>query len=723
MPHTEPSLAKVADKDLAKDATFGSIFFLVSWLFVIYTTSVADDLPLISMIGIWLFGLLIATRLVLGLGFDRLYERMTPRRWQHAFGAVVLVNGLIWGSLSAILVWYYFPSWPAYLTLICTAILAAGGTNTLNTHLRLLMGFLVFAAVPSVIPLIVTSAMDSSGFGMLLLLYILFLMGFSRQLNMRYWNSLRSSHQLQIALHKAEAANRAKSQFLANMSHEIRTPLNAVLGLAQVGRRSSQDPDAKSRFSHILASGQHLLGIINEILDLSKMDAGKLRVDSIPFELIANVNDALDFVQESAKAKDLNLTVEYDPELPDWVMGDPMRLRQILLNLLGNAIKFTGQGEVRLAVHTENGQVRFMVIDTGIGMDNEDISRLFKAFEQADGTTTRRFGGTGLGLTISNELAKLMGGTITVESTPDQGSTFTLCLPLTKTRPSEHYAEREAQPVGARLAGMSVLAVEDDELNRMVLREMLEYEGATVVLTENGQQALDCLEKADSIVFDIVIMDVQMPEMDGYEATRCIHSIAPSLPVVGLTAHAMVEERERCSEAGMVTHLTKPVDANHLVTVLLQQLLTTDKQRNRGIPEMAPIRSPVGSDETQHDLLPGIDIDGTLKNLKCDLPTFKKILVTFYRQRRNNYEEITTLLARGDIEQAEDLVHGIKGSSGYLGAWKLYHEAVALEDACKAGDLDIAMELLSQFGLCFEEVMDGLELLVDRGISNQSLAP
>ncbi|MDH3888453.1 MAG: ATP-binding protein, partial [Gammaproteobacteria bacterium] len=246
----------------------------------------------------------------------------------------------------------------------------------------------------------------------MLLLYILFLMVFSRQLNLRYWNSLRSSHQLQIALHKAEAANLAKSQFLANMSHEIRTPLNAVLGFAQVGRRSSQDPDARSRFSHILASGQHLLGIINEILDLSKMDAGKLRVDSIPFELIVNVNDALDYVRESATEKGLNLTVEYDTELPDWVMGDPLRLRQTLINLVGNAIKFTRQGEVRLAVHADNGQIRFAVTDTGIGMNSEEVSRLFKAFEQADGTAARRFGGTGLGLTISNKLARLMGGTI-----------------------------------------------------------------------------------------------------------------------------------------------------------------------------------------------------------------------------------------------------------------------------------------------------------------------
>ena len=723
MPNTDPSLIKVADKDLAKDATPGSIFFLVSWLFIIYTTTVADDLPLISMIGILLFGLLISARLVLGLGFDRLYERMTPRRWQQAFGTIVLVNGLTWGSLSTTLVWYYFPSWPAYLALICTAILAAGGTNTLNTHLRLLMGFLVLAAVPSVIPLIGSGDTDSTGFGILLLLFILFLMGFSRQLNKRYWNSLRNSHELQIALHEAEAANRTKNQFLANMSHEIRTPLNAVMGLAQVGRRDSQDPEARSRFSHILASGEHLLGIINEILDLSKLDAGKLHVDSIPFEVIANANEALEFVRESAREKGLNLAVEYDPELPGWVMGDPLRLRQILVNLLGNAIKFTGQGEVRLAVHPENGHIRFAVIDTGIGIKPSQISRLFDAFEQADGTITRRYSGTGLGLAISLDLARLMGGGITVKSTPGQGSTFTLRLPLTKTSPSRQFAKRESHPAGPRLAGLSVLAVEDDELNRMVLREMLEYEGVTLVLAENGQQALDYLENTDSIAIDIVIMDVQMPGMDGYEATRRIHSIAPSLPVIGLTAHAMREERERCVEAGMVAHLTKPIDANHLVTIMEQQLPSTSRKASPVTPRVAPIKQLPAIEALQHDSLPGIDTDGALKNLNCDLPTFKKILLTFYRQRSNNYKEIATLLAQDNTEQAGDLVHGLMGSSGYLGAWKLHHEAVAMEEACKAGDSDVAMGLLPQFYLCFEEVMNGLKELAEQGENNQPESP
>jgi CheY-like chemotaxis protein len=355
-------------------------------------------------------------------------------------------------------------------------------------------------------------------------------------------------------------------------------------------------------------------------------------------------------------------------------------------------------------------------------MDNGQISRLFKAFEQADSTTTRRFGGTGLGLAISSDLARLMGGTITTESMSGHGSTFNLCLPLAETPQPEIHLPMEMQTAGIFLGGLRVLAVDDDEINRVVLREILEYEGATVVLAKNGQQALDRLEEAGPSTFDIVVMDVQMPVMNGYETTRRIHSIAPSLPVVGLTAHAMVEERERCLAAGMATHVTKPVDADHLVTVLLQQLPTTDKQENRSISEIASIKPPATDNEAQHDSLPGISIDSTLEHLKCDLPTFKKILLTFYRQNRNDYGKIATLLERGDIEKVRNLIHKIKGSSGYLGAWKIHDEAKALEEACETGDLDVAIEQLSRFRLSFDEVMGGLEKLEEPGASNQSEA-
>lgn len=722
MPDTDPSLIKVADRDLAKEATLSSILFLVGWLVVVSTTSVPEELPRTSMAGVVMFVLLVVTRLYLGLGFDRLYERMSPRHWQRAFGTVVLVNGLTWGALCAITVWYFFPAWPAYLALFCTAGFASGGTNSLNTHLRLLRGFLTLAVVPSAIVLLLVDVENSRIFGILLLIYFLFLMVFSRQLNLRYWTALRNAYLLekqvvllQEARNKAEVANRAKSQFLANISHEIRTPLNAVLGLAQVGSHSSRDPDVRDRFTHILASGQHLLSIINEILDLSKLDAGKLHVNSAPFELSATVDEALGFVRESAEEKGLNLAVEYHPELPDWVMGDSLRLRQILANLLDNAVKFTREGDVSLVVSPVDGQVSFAVIDTGIGIDNAQIARLFNAFEQADGTTTRRFGGAGLGLAISRNLAELMGGTITASGAPGNGSIFTLCLPLPGTQQREHEQAAAYQPTGKRLAGLNLLAVEDDELNRMVLREMLENEGATLMLAENGRQALEYLEKPGSMPFDVVIMDVQMPEMDGYEATRCIHSLVSDLPVIGLTAHAMEEERVRCLAAGMVAHVTKPIEINHLVDIVLQQLPIAGRQEN--IPASEVVQPAPSPEIPEQELLPGFNIASTLENLQCDLPTFKKILLTFYRQRKNNCDEIAGMLAQGEVMQARELLHGIAGSSGYLGAAQLHQAAKNMEEACKTGDIGVVMDLLPQFRRRFEEVMDGLAELELQGVA------
>jgi signal transduction histidine kinase/ActR/RegA family two-component response regulator/HPt (histidine-containing phosphotransfer) domain-containing protein len=710
MTSTDASLSKLADKDLAKEATLTSIIFLLAWIIVVYTTVVADELPLVSAVGIGLFVLLVVVRLVLGLGFDSLYVRLTPRRWLQAFGATVLVNGATWGSLNAVVLWYYFPGWPAYLSMLCTAGLAAGGVNSLNTHLRLLQGFLMCALLPGAVALLLKGGTDNYTFAGVILLYCVFILGISSQLNKRYWGALRTSRQLEVALHRAEEASRAKSQFLANMSHEIRTPLNAVLGLAQLGTRSNHDKEARARFGHILYSGRHLLGIIDDILDMSKLDAGKLRLEAVPYELRAAVEEAIGMVHELALGKGLDLTVEFEPGLPAWVTGDPHRLTQILINLLGNAVKFTRQGDIRLVVRPLDGEISFSVIDTGIGVDESQIARLFDVFEQADGSTTRHDGGAGLGLAISKDLARMMGGRITAEGVPGKGSTFTLFLPLVETKAAGVTAD-EVRIAGDRLAGMNVLAVEDNRLNRMVLRQMLEHEGARVVLARDGRQALDRLVEMGSGVFGVVLMDIQMPVMDGYEATRRIHEIAPDLPVIGLTAHALDEERERCLAAGMVAHVSKPVYVDDLVAALLQHrtpVAASEATPRSGTPREKPVHA---TDVPGQGSLPGIDTDDALGRLKCDWPAFREILLDFYQRRRHCSHELEQIMQRGALEEAGALAHDIRGSSGYLGARELHRESAALEEACRSGDMERARAQVTRFCRSLDEVIEGLASL------------
>ena len=367
----------------------------------------------------------------------------------------------------------------------------------------------------------------------------------------------------------AERLAQAKSQFLSNMSHEIRTPLNAVLGFARIGVRDSAGKPSQETFLRIRDAGDHLLGVINDILDYAKIEAGKFEVQSQAFNLPALLTRTIDLVAATAQKKGLVLVKETATNLPEWVMGDPQHIQQILVNLLGNAIKFTSVGEVRLEVTRQGDETQFGVSDTGIGMTDEQLKRLFKPFEQADGSTTRRYGGTGLGLAISQDLARLMGGEISVDSTAGSGSTFSLCLqlPATKAIPSTPFS----MPEGPRLAGIRVLAAEDVEVNRLILEDLLAQEGALFSIAGNGREVLDRLEERGITGFDVVLMDVQMPVMDGIEATRHLRDMAPNLPVIGLTAHALAEERAKCLAAGMVDHVAKPIDVDSLVTAILRQ--------------------------------------------------------------------------------------------------------------------------------------------------------
>ncbi|MCX7165223.1 MAG: response regulator [Rhodocyclales bacterium] len=381
----------------------------------------------------------------------------------------------------------------------------------------------------------------------------------------------------------AEAANIAKSAFLANMSHEIRTPMNGILGMASILRREGVTPKQADRLDTIDRSAQHLLAIINNILDISKIEAGKFVLEEVPIaldSLLANVSSIL---SERARAKGLSLGVETEP-LPPTLVGDPTRLQQALLNYATNALKFTEHGSVTLRIRRQSETedsvlVRFEVQDTGIGITPEALSRLFSAFEQADNSMTRKYGGTGLGLAITRRLAELMGGDAGVDSTPGVGSTFWFTARLKKG--SGTVLTRTATNADGEMlirqgyGGSRILVVDDEPINREVARMLLEDTGLVIDTAEDGAEAIALAQKT---AYAIILMDMQMPKVNGLEATRQIREMPGyrDTPIIAMTANAFAEDRARCFEAGMNDFLTKPFDPDTLFTTLLRSVSQRD---------------------------------------------------------------------------------------------------------------------------------------------------
>lgn len=538
--------------------------------------------------------------------------------------------------------------------------------------------------------------------------------------------------ELETALTRVEAASAAKTDFLANMSHEIRTPMTSIIGYSEL--LLSPDQTASEQLDCIQTirrNGEHLLTIINDILDISKIESGKMTVERIKCDLIKLIADVTSIMRVRAESAGLTFEIDYLGPIPDSMITDPTRVKQILVNLIGNACKFTPEGgSIRLLIQylqanaDRKPMIQFNVIDTGIGISEENQAKLFKAFSQADETMARRFGGTGLGLAISKHFSEILGGGITLQSQEGAGSTFTVTIESgpadevmfhQNARDSHNKAMHQAQPTFAqdRAAVQGhVLVAEDGLDNQRLIRQLLRHYGCEVTIVENGQLAIDAAwDPSGNPAFDLILMDMQMPVLDGYSAVKQLREKGYEGPVVALTAHAMSSDRQRCLDTGCDDYTTKPINREHLLELLLRYLSEarpTDVNAPPALASESPSPISIEADKSSDAISESVQV---LYSTFKDDPIMSDLIDDYLSALSSQIEEIQRVISDTDYERLKVISHQVKGAAGGYGYPTISTEAAKLESLSKQGatkeELIASAEELSRQAVAAMNVYNG----------------
>jgi PAS domain S-box-containing protein len=512
-------------------------------------------------------------------------------------------------------------------------------------------------------------------------------------------NQKKSEYELMAAREQAESTANAKQAFLANMSHEIRTPMNAILGMSRQFQKTQLTEQQKLFLNTINNAGEHLMVIINDILDISKIDAGKLTLEKIGFSVTEVIKNTVEVMQHRASEKGLLITYHTDKNVADVLKGDPYRLKQVLLNLASNSIKFSEKGVIKIncRLKKQEGSIQVIelsVADEGIGMDKEFIGNIFQSFTQEDRSVTRKFGGTGLGMTITKQLTELMGGSILVESEKGVGTTITLCIPLSKGTVTDLPAKESTSTNKSILIGKKILLVEDNEVNRLVATNTLGHYKAVITEAVNGQEAVDILKNSS---VDIVLMDMQMPVMDGIEATKVIRTeLNSNVPIIALTANAIKGESDKCFSAGMNDFISKPFAEEELISVIAKWLA---KSKNSSLTVQKTI---------ERDKL--FDLTKLTELSKNDTAFMEKIISLFITQAASSIQEIQVAMSKNDFAKIKAIAHKIKPAIDNMGIFSLKTVVNRVEELaaknCHSEELTL---LLGELENTLNDVIDSLQ--------------